>query len=144
MARKTTPIFDTSVFPDYLVQIEKLVESSLFTSVVFFELVATSIDNSAMQKYERWRGLATTNNQMLNPTAEDWWETSKAVRRMYMMKGVQPSKIKTLRNDALIARLAVIHDGFVVTHDVDDFEMIRKVMPDLLVVSAREFFEAKI
>ena len=144
MARKITPIFDTSVFPDYLLEIEELMESSLFTSIVLFELVATSIDNSAMQKYERWRGLATKNNQMLNPTAEDWWETSKAVRRPYMMKGTQQSKLKTLRNDALIARLAVMHNGFVVTHDVDDFEMIRKMMPDLLVVSAKEFFEYEI
>ena len=59
---------------------------------------------------------------------------------MYLQKEVQPSKLKTLRNDALIARLAVIHNGFVVTHDVDDFQMIQKVMPDLRVVAANNFF----
>ncbi|HXG86479.1 MAG TPA: hypothetical protein VNI84_20840 [Pyrinomonadaceae bacterium] len=42
--------------------------------------------------------------------------------------------------DALIARLAVTHDGFVVTHDTDDFQIIQKVMPNLKFVSAREFF----
>ena len=140
MARKTTPIFDTSVFPDYESQIVGMLLSSLSTSIVFFELVATSIDKTAMLKYERWRNLASKSNLMLNPTAEDWWETSKAVRRLYMMKSTQPSKLRTLRNDALIARLAVIHDGFVVTHDVDDFELIRKVMPELNVISATEFF----
>jgi len=46
-----------------------------------------------------------------------------------------------LRNDALIARLAVINDGFVVTHDIDDFQIIQKVMPNLKILSAREFFE---
>ena len=142
MARKTTPIFDTSVFPDYVFQIEELLESSFFTSVVFFELVATSIDNAAMQRYERWRILATKNRQMLNPTANDWWETSKAVRRLYLMKGAQATKLRTLRNDALIARLAVIHGGLVVTHDVDDFQIIQKVMPDLKVMAASEFFES--
>lgn len=140
MARKTTPIFDTSVFPDYESQIEGLLLSSLSTSIVFFELVATSIDNSAMQKYERWRALATKSKQMLNPTANDWWETSKAVSRMYLQKEIQPTKLRTLRNDALIARLAVIHNGFVVTHDVDDFQMIQKVMPELRVVAASDFF----
>ena len=140
MARKTTPIFDTSVFPDYESQIEGLLLSSLSTSIVFFELVATSIDSSAMQKYERWRASATKGKMLLNPTANDWWETSKAVRRMYLQKEVQPSKLKTLRNDALIARLAVIHNGFVVTHDVDDFQMIQKVMPELRVVAASDFF----
>ena len=57
------------------------------------------------------------------------------------MHGEQPSKIKTLRNDALIARMAIIHDGFVVTHDVDDFQMIQKVIPNLKIMSAQEFFE---
>lgn len=142
MAKKTTPIFDTSVFPGYISQIEELLESSLFTSVVFFELVATSIDSAAMQKYERWRILATHNKQMLNPTANDWWETSKAVRRLYLKREIQPTKLRTLRNDALIARLAVMHGGLVVTHDVDDFQMIQKVMPDLKVADAVEFFES--
>ena len=59
---------------------------------------------------------------------------------MYLQKEVQPSKLKTLRNDALIARLAIIHNGFVVTHDVDDFQMIQKVMPELRVVAASDFF----
>lgn len=78
---------------------------------------------------------------MLNPKARDWWETSKAIRRLYLMKVAQPTKLKTLRNDALIARLAVTHDGFVVTHDVDDFQIIQRVMPGLKVMSAKEFFE---
>ena len=116
MAKKTTPIFDTSVFSGYISQIEELLESSLFTSVVFFELVATSIDSAAMQKYERWRILLSKNEALLNPTVRDWWETSKAVRRLYLANDAQPSKLRTLRNDALIARLAVIHNGFVVTH----------------------------
>ena len=52
----------------------------------------------------------------------------------------QPTKLKTLRNDVLIARLAVIHDGFAVTHDMDDFQIIQKVMPNLKIMSADEFF----
>ena len=140
MARKTTPIFDTSVFPDYESQIGGMLLSSLSTSIVFFELIATSIDNAALQKYERWRILAQKNDLLLNSTAIDWWETSKAVRRLYLMKGTQPTKLRTIRNDALIARLAVVHDGFVVTHDVDDFQLIQKVMPNLKVMSAPDFF----
>lgn len=140
MARKTIPIFDTSVFPDYMSEIEELLESSYFTSVVFFELVATSIDNAALQRYERWRSLAIANKQLLNPTANDWWETSKSVRRLYLMKSIQPSKLRTLRNDALIARLAIIYNGFIVTHDTDDFQMLQKVMPTLKVSPANDFF----
>ncbi len=139
MAKK--PIFDTSVFPDYAARIEDILLSCLFPSVIFYELVATSIDDSTLQKYERWRVLANKNKLLINPTASDWWETSKAIRRLYLMNSEQPTKIKTLRNDALIARLAVMHDGFVVTHDVDDFQIIQKVMPNLQIMAAADFFE---
>jgi len=141
MARKITPIFDTSVFPDYESEIIGMLLSSFSTSIVFFELVASSIDASVLRKYERWRSASAKVRKFLVPSAEDWWETSKAVRRLYLMKDVQPSKLKTLRNDALIARLAVINGGFVVTHDVDDFQIIQKVMPELKVIPANEFFE---
>ncbi len=57
------------------------------------------------------------------------------------MQDEQQTKIKTLRNDALIARLAVMHDGFVVTHDIDDFQVIQKVMPNLKIMAAQEFFD---
>lgn len=140
MARKTIPLFDTSVFADFGSRIEELLEASFTTSIVLFELVATSIDNAAMKKYERWRNLATDSHQLLFPTANDWWETSKAVRRLYLKRDFQPSKLKTLRNDALIARLAVVNNGIVVTHDVDDFQIIKKVMPDLKLIAAKDFF----
>jgi len=135
------PIFDTSVFSDYAVLIEDLLLSCLFPLVIFYELVATSIDESTLKKYERWRGLASKNKLLINPTASDWWETSKAIRRLYLMQSEQQTKIKTLRNDALIARLAVMHDGFVVTHDIDDFQVIQKVMPNLKIMAAQEFFD---
>jgi len=141
MAKKITPIFDTSVFSDHVEQIESLLLTALFTSIVFYELVGTSIDETSLQKYERWRVLLNRHNRLLNPTARDWWETSKSIRRLYMMKGAQPSKLRTLRNDALISRLATVHDGYVITHDIDDFQMMQKVMPGLKVMSALDFFE---
>lgn len=142
MARRTSPIFDTSVFSDYGDQIDESILSVLFPTVVLYELVASSVNEESFKKYERWRILLSKNETLLNPTPRDWWETSKAVRRLYLMRGSQPTKLRTLRNDALIARLAVIHDGFVITHNMDDFRLIQKVMPNLKIVSALEFFES--
>jgi predicted nucleic acid-binding protein len=138
MVRK--PIFDTSVFSDYADEIEKIYTSALFPTVVLYELTATSIDDSTLQKYERWRLTLNKINGIINPTKTDWWETSKAIRRLYLMKAAPQSKLKTIRNDALISRLAVMHDGFVVTHDIDDFQIIQKAMSKLDVISANEFF----
>ena len=138
MAKK--PIFDTSVFPAYAKAIENQIIFCLFPTIVFYELIATSIDESTLQKYERWQTLHKKNKSLVNPTSSDWWETSKAIRRLYLMKAAPQTKLKTLRNDALISRLAVIHDGFVITHDIDDFQIIQKAMPKLEVISADEFF----
>ncbi len=138
MVRK--PIFDTSVFSDYAEEIENIYTSALFPTIVLYELIATSIDDSTLQKYERWRITLNKINSIINPTSKDWWETSKAVRRLYLMKAAPQSKLKTIRNDALISRLAVMHDGFVVTHDIDDFQIIQKAMPKLEIISASEFF----
>ena len=134
------PIFDTSVFSDYSAEIEKLYLSSLFPSVVLFELVATSIDESLLKKYDGWRISLNKINRLISPTASDWWETSKSIRRLYLNKAAQATKLKTLRNDALLARLAVKHDAFIVTNDVDDFEIIKKDMKQLVIVSAKDFF----
>ena len=136
------PIFDTSIFSTYSKEIESLYITSLFPSVVFYELVATSIDESTLKKYDRWRISLTKINHLITPTANDWWETAKSIRRLYINKTAQENKLKTLRNDALLARLAIKHDGFIVTHDVDDFEIIKKDMKSLIIVSAQEFFES--
>lgn len=140
MVKKTTPIFDTSVFSDYGSEIDKNILSVLFPTIVLYELVATSIDLATLKRYERWRVLLNRQGRLLNPTGRDWWETSKAIRRLYMMKDAQPSKLRTIRNDAMIARLATIHDGFVVTHNLSDFRTIQKVMPNFEIVSADDYF----
>ena len=101
-----SPIFDTSVFSPFKKQIEKDIAFSLLPSIVLYELTATSIDESTLKKYERWRKLLTKNERLLTPTANDWWETAKAIRRLYIKKHAPVTKLKTLQNDALIARLS--------------------------------------
>ncbi len=93
-----------------------------------------------MKKYERWRITLGKIDRVLTPTTNDWWKTAKSIRRLYIKKTAPASKLKTLQNDALIARLAVKNHGFVVTMDIDDYEIIKREMPKLEVVSADYFF----
>ncbi len=134
------PVFDTSIFSPFKKQIEKEIAFALLPSIVLYELIATSIDESTLQKYDRWRRNLIKNERLLAPTANDWWGTAKAIRRLYIKKIAPVSKLKTLQNDALIARLAIKHNGFVVTMDVDDFEIIKREMQKLEVVSGDYFF----
>ncbi|NOT49230.1 MAG: type II toxin-antitoxin system VapC family toxin [Acidobacteria bacterium] len=135
-----SPVFDTSVFPPFAQQIERQIATTLFPSIVFYELTATSIDESTLKKYETWRRTLGKIDRVLTPSGNDWWETAKSIRRLYLKKSFPVSKLRTLQNDALIARLAVKNDAFVVTMDVDDFEIIKREMPRLDVVPADYFF----
>lgn len=134
------PVFDTSVFSPFKRQIEREIAFALLPSIVLYELTATSIDESTLKKYERWRNLLNKNERLLTPTATDWWETAKAVRCLYLKKTAPASKLKTLQNDALIARLTAKNRGFVVTQDVDDYEILKREMPALETVSGDYFF----
>jgi predicted nucleic acid-binding protein len=135
-----SPVFDTSVFSPFKKQVEKDIAFALLPSVVLYELTATSVDESTLKKYDRWRKLLIKNDRLLTPTANDWRETAKAIRRLYIKKTAPVSKFKTLQNDALVARLSVKNDGFVVTQDVDDYELIKREMPKIEIVSGDYFF----
>ncbi|HMS38751.1 MAG TPA: hypothetical protein PKE69_00890 [Pyrinomonadaceae bacterium] len=81
------------------------------------------------------------SNRILTPTENDIWETAKTIRRLYLNKTAPQSKLVTLRTDALIARLSVKQkDSFIVTDDVDDFQIIKREMPKLKIISAEDFF----
>ncbi len=134
------PIFDTSTVIEHSTEVEELYHSAFFASIVFFELISSSTDRSEVKKYSRWRDGLNRANRILSPTEADFWETGKAINRMYTNKLAQESKLKTLRMDALIARLAVKSKNFIVTADVDDFEIIKKEMKQLVIVPSDEFF----
>ncbi len=135
------PIFDTSTVIKYRNKIENYFRINYFVSLVFFELIATSISQNELKLYTIWREKLKKSGRILSPTENDIWETGKAIRRLYINKNAPQSKLITLRTDALIARLSVKQkDSFIVTDDVDDFLIIKREMKDLRVISADEFF----
>lgn len=135
------PIFDTSSVIKYRTEIKKYFETLYFASMVFFELVATSINQDELKLYSDWRRDLNAEKRILSPTENDIWETAKAIRRLYINKIAPQSKLLTLRTDAVIARLSIKQkDSFIVTDDIDDFLIIKREMKDLRVISAEEFF----
>lgn len=134
------PIFDTNAVIEYRNQIDEIIHLSFMASIVFFELLSTSIDKSELQTYTRWRHALNRHNQILSPTENDFWETGKVLNRLYLKKTAPTTKLNSIRQDAIIARLAVRHKHYIVTNDVDDFELIKREMKDLRIISANEFF----
>lgn len=58
------------------------------------------------------------------PTAVDWWEAGKLVRKIGDAQRWDINKRRDFQNDALIALTARRHGATVVTADVSDFELL--------------------
>ena len=127
------PVFDMNVFVEYDKFItDKDYGKMALSSVVLYELTATTIDKSIRQKYAAWRKAYTELERYLTPTSEDWWESSKIVSRMrFGEKSVSQGKTpkdpnaQKRQNDVLIARTAYAQKFFVVTSNLEDFRKIR-------------------
>lgn len=135
------PIFDTNSVIKYRNKIEDYFDSLYFASIVFFELVSTSINQDELKLYSDWHRDLKKDDRILTPTENDWWKTSKAIRRLYVNKVAPQTKLATIRTDALIARIvAKQKDAFLVTDDIDDFLLIKREMAELKIISAKDFF----
>ena len=135
------PLLDTSVFSTYKKQIDENFDAFHFSIVVFYELMASMIDESTLQKYERWLKVLDKADKLLMPTKTDWIISAKSVRRLRYLKLIDKNLSPTaLQNDALIARSSFMHKCFVVTDNIRDYELLQKVMPKPEVIPAADFF----
>ncbi len=135
------PLLDTSVFSTYKKQIDANFDSFHFSVVVFYELMASMIDESTMQKYEYWLKVLDKADRLLIPNKTDWIISAKAVRRLRHLNLIDKNLSPTaLQNDALIARSSFMHKCFVVTDNIRDYALLQKVMPKLEVIPAKDFF----
>ncbi len=150
MAKQKYPLFDTNAVIQHYEQIstsKNLIAKTRLSMVVFYELTATTIDNSKLKLYDRWLNIADEKELLITPSMTDWYETSKLIRRLrFGEKSASHGKTpkmpnaQKLQNDALIARTAWTNDCFVVTTDVDDFDHFQPFMKNLIIISAEDFF----
>ncbi|CAN5407205.1 hypothetical protein BH20ACI1_BH20ACI1_30340 [soil metagenome] len=143
-------VFDQNIFTAYSSEIRNtplLLAKMHFSSVVLYELVATTISADDLDLYERWRKLHDKNGTLITPDKNDWWETAKLMRRLRfgdksVSHGLTPkiSHAQQLQNDALIARTATLAKCYVVTKDTDDFQKFAPFMPNLEIINEAEFF----
>ncbi len=135
------PLLDTSVFSTYKKLIDENIDSFHFSTVVLYELIASLIDESTLQKYQSWETAFRKTDKLITPTRTDWIISAKSVRRLRHLKLIDKNLSSTaLQNDALIARSSFMHKCFVVTDNIRDYALLQKVMPKLEVIPAAEFF----
>ncbi len=144
------PVFDMNVFVEYKKSITDYHFSKMaLSSVVLYELTATTIDKSEWQKFTLWRNAFTKLNRFLVPNSDDWWEASKIASRIRhgeksQAGGKTPKNPRTqrLQNDILIARSAFAQKFFVVTSNLADFQKIQQFL-NVETVSAGDYFSAE-
>lgn len=144
-------VFDQNIFTEYSNALGNKSNSLLFkmhfSSVVLYELSATTVSADDLDVFENWRKFHDKNSTLLTPDKNDWWETAKMIRRLRFgdksaSRGLTPKirHAQQLQNDALIARTATLAKCYVVTKDTNDFQKFLPFMPNLEIVSDTEFF----
>lgn len=148
MSRNKRPLLDSSVMIERKADINPaLIEKMRLSIVVLYELTATTIRKSDFQDLNNIRLIFHQRGDLLVPTMIDWWETAKLIRRLRFgektaARGRTPKMpdAHRLQNDALIARNASLHDCFIVTTNIHDFNLFAPFMEKLEIVSADDFF----
>ncbi len=150
MAKNKFPLPDTNAIIQYRQNISSsntLIGKMRLSMVVFYELTATTVDQSHLKLYEKWHKSFNKDGLLLTPTMLDWYETAKLIRRLRFgeksaSRGKTPKipNAQKLQNDALIARTARANNCFVVTTDIDDFLLFLPFMKKLEIVFAEDFF----
>jgi predicted nucleic acid-binding protein len=121
-------IFDTSVLIDN--------ERTARHSQRMAEVVGL-VRLSSVVLAELWRGATRADEQyllreleknllILTPTEKNWLESGKILAKICADKGYEPSKLRDLHFDVLIALTARSHGAQVITSNRADFELIRE------------------
>ena len=132
-----SPLLDANVFIEYEIP-EAVLAKMYLSTVVLYELITANIDDSTLDLYSSWRKAYNDS---------DWFECAKLIRNL--LRG-QKSKThgyiqkitsaQQQQNDALIARTAFLHNCFVVTNNIKDFEKFLLYMKGLIIVLSSYFF----
>jgi predicted nucleic acid-binding protein len=91
------------------------------SSVVLAELwrgVNSAVDRKVVEALER-------SYQILTPTTNNWLESGQILAKIREDKGFEPSKLRDMHFDVLIALTARSHGARLISSNRSDFELIR-------------------
>jgi predicted nucleic acid-binding protein len=126
-------ILDTNVYIGHW-------EQGLYEETIETIRQAYIIRHSAVVLSELRRGARTRKAERLvtalfrlarvcwEPTAADWWETGRLVRRIGDAEGWDRNKRREFQNDALIALTARRYGATVVTANISDFDLLARAL----------------
>jgi predicted nucleic acid-binding protein len=93
------------------------------SAVVLSELRRGARTRAAREVVDSLRRVAST---IWEPSASDWWEAARLIRKIGDARDWNTDKRREFQNDALIALTARRHGATVVTSNAEDFRLIAK------------------
>ncbi|MBW3635657.1 MAG: type II toxin-antitoxin system VapC family toxin [Armatimonadetes bacterium] len=117
-------------------KVEVFPRGFFLSTVVLAELQAGAQDRSDMKRFEVLRRTVESFDQLLVPSAEDWWETGKALQRLSQgsklenfgsTPRISPEERHRLFNDVLLAVSCRRAGITLITDNLKDFERIANV-----------------
>jgi predicted nucleic acid-binding protein len=102
-------------------------------TVVIGEILVCARDTPTWARWhERWVAPAERIGRIITPDYRTWLRASRIVARLSEQRHVQPGSLaRGFFNDCLLAASAREHGFAIVTWNVADYELIRRVEPEL-------------
>lgn len=107
------------------------------TATVLQELWAGARSAPERAYAERTYEVARRHRRLLNPPAVAWILSGQVLQILSRRRRFSAARLRTLRNDVLLAATASVYGAAVMTLDARDFEAIAEVLP-VRVVSPSE------
>lgn len=99
------------------------------TSLVLQELWAGARTAEDRAYAERVHLLAWRHRRLLNPPAAAWILSGQALQLLARRSRYGAARLRSLRNDVLLAATALVHGAAVMTRNRADFARIAEVLP---------------
>jgi predicted nucleic acid-binding protein len=110
--------FRASFFP--------LLPVTVLSAVVAYELRVNAFNELTRRLVDEWVRPMERSGRVVAPTFSDWLEAASIVTRIYERDRRWRSKLPSLLNDVLIALCARRVGATVITHNGQDFRLIRR------------------
>jgi len=144
------PLFETNVYGSHEYQhlLDIAFQRKHWVSTVVVQELLVIADDEKINWYRDQMKEASSKNALLTPDHQDWFEVGKCLQRLHRgdivdIGSLDQNRLSNLVKDALIARSAVKANGVVVTEDISDFELIKRVMKSLRYLSPSQYFQTR-
>jgi len=101
----------------------------LVSTIVLQELWAGARNERELVDLGGIYELARRRRTLANPPPAAWVMSGEALRELGKRRSIGAARLRSLRNDALLAATAVADDATVLTHNKRDFELLADVLP---------------